>query len=636
MYSPNVIRYGREEPLPVAHTLRAGPLTMLYENGFLRRIRFGSHEVLRMIYHAVRDHNWATAPCTIEEETIDQQEDSFRIRYSCRCATGPIDFRWHCEIIGEPDGTLQFSIDGQAHSEFRRNRVGFCVLHPVQECAGELCLLTHPDGSRSQAVFPVTISPHQPFLNIREMEWPVAVGGSAVLWFVGDVFETEDQRNWSDASYKTYCTPLSRPFPVTLQPGDRVQQTLELRLKIPAAPGLFSAEPVSAVTIETGSKAVPIPPIGLSVGREPFDEDAVLLLKKAHIHHLRVEIDLREPNWPADFRKAVGEARAVGAGLELVLFFNQLASFELYGFLKEITDHDLIYSVLLLSNFAKTTPASLIEQVEGPLRQALPQALIGAGTNAFYTELNRFTPPAGRLDFFSYSINPQAHAFDNRTLVENLEAQADSVRDTHGWISRVHVSPVTFRPRFNPDATGDDPVSDPTRMPFAVDPRQMSLFGAAWTVGSLKRLIQAGADSITYFEAVGEKGILQGSSASRFTGQFHAAAGTVFPVYWVLRAVNEFRNGSCLPTTSSDPLRVESLHLTDGHRNRLILCNLTSELQTVIRPVPGPVSVRVLDESVSVEAGLTPAVYAYKAGKELETGAETLTLEPYAVWFLDF
>lgn len=29
--------------------------------------------------------------------------------------------------------------------------------------------------------------------------------------FEGDVFEMEDQRNWTDASYKTYCTPWGCP-----------------------------------------------------------------------------------------------------------------------------------------------------------------------------------------------------------------------------------------------------------------------------------------------------------------------------------------------------------------------------------------------------------------------------------------
>ena len=37
---------------------------------------------------------------------------------------------------------------------------------------------------------------------------------------------------------------------------------------------------------------------------------------------------------------------------------------------------------------------------------------------------------------------------------------------------------------------------DPDELPAAVDQRQMSLFGAAWTTGSLRSLAFGGADSI--------------------------------------------------------------------------------------------------------------------------------------------
>lgn len=42
------------------------------------------------------------------------------------------------------------------------------------------------------------------------------------------MFETEDQRNWTDASFKTYGTPLDRPFPVAVSPGEEVHQRVRL------------------------------------------------------------------------------------------------------------------------------------------------------------------------------------------------------------------------------------------------------------------------------------------------------------------------------------------------------------------------------------------------------------------------
>src|SRR4051794_871857 len=56
----NVLRWGRTEDQPESLSLRAGPLSLRYEEGGLRYIRLGDREVLRRVYVAVRDRNWGT------------------------------------------------------------------------------------------------------------------------------------------------------------------------------------------------------------------------------------------------------------------------------------------------------------------------------------------------------------------------------------------------------------------------------------------------------------------------------------------------------------------------------------------------------------------------------------------------
>ena len=41
----------------------------------------------------------------------------------------------------------------------------------------------------------------------------------------------EDQRNWTDASFKTYGTPLKNPSPVEVKAGTKISQTFALTLK---------------------------------------------------------------------------------------------------------------------------------------------------------------------------------------------------------------------------------------------------------------------------------------------------------------------------------------------------------------------------------------------------------------------
>ena len=80
--------------------------------------------------------------------------------------------------------------------------------------------------------FPLLISPHQPFKDLGAISWEPTADLKATVAFAGETFETEDQRNWTDASFKTYCTPLERPFPVEIETGSLVDQRITVELRI--------------------------------------------------------------------------------------------------------------------------------------------------------------------------------------------------------------------------------------------------------------------------------------------------------------------------------------------------------------------------------------------------------------------
>jgi hypothetical protein len=89
-----------------------------------------------------------------------------------------------------------------------------------------------------------------------------------------------------------------------------------------------------------------------------------------------------------------------------------------------------------------------------------------------------------------FSVNPQVHAFDNATLVENLRGLKyviESAVEIAGG-RPIAVSPLTFRPRYQAGATRTPGGPAPDSLPLQVDARQTSLFGAGWTACSLKYL----------------------------------------------------------------------------------------------------------------------------------------------------
>ncbi len=632
--------YGSDQPLPEQIELRAGPLTMLYEQGRLRRIRLGDQDVLQMIYAAVRDHNWGTILGELSDVRMEIGPDSFEIAYQSRHRRDAIDFSWDGTIVGTPDGVITFTFDGEAHAAFLRNRIGFCVLHG-QHCAGQECEIEHTDGTLEKGVFPALISANQPFKDMRAITHELQDGLKARVSFEGDVFEMEDQRNWSDASYKTYCTPLERPYPARVDKGDWVRQTVRLEL-VGAARESAQAESGLPLVFSRSGEIARLPPIGLCYpsAAVALSEKQIERLRQLNLGHLRVDMRLSEHGAAGVFQEGNALAKALAVPLEVALFLSDDAGSELSKLAGWVEAQSArVVRFLVFHHKLKTTTSRWVELARSILGRF--GAPVGAGTDAFFTEINRYRPPTDALDFVGYSMNPQMHAFDNLTLAENLAAQRETVKSARALSGGrpVVVGPVTFKMRWNPDEFAPPPSSLTGELPRNVDPRQMSLFGAGWTLGSLQALAESGASSLTYFETSGWLGVIENDSGSPLPDMFPSYAGGVFPVYHVFADVGEFSHSEVLLSQSSDPLKVNGLLLRNKDRRRLQLANLTERPQVVDCPdAVRSVTVKHLDASNVRQAMQTPEVFRVQPGQSLPNGEKGVRVElgPFALATLDW
>jgi hypothetical protein len=645
MLPTRIIYYGRDEPLPEQLPLCAGPLLLVYEEGDLRHIRLGEREILRRIYVAVRDCTWGTVLPRFSNVKKEISSDSFHITYEVANQRGEIDFFWRGTITGDKQGTITFVMDGEARSTFRKNRIGFCVLHPICGCAGQSCRVEHIDGSVETSQFPYHISPHQPFVDLRSISHEVAPGVSAEVGFEGEIFETEDQRNWTDASYKTYCPPLRLPFPAEIKAGTHISQSITLRLKgtVPVTPSETASDGI-LFTIGPGAP-VPLPRIGLGIGshRRPLSPRALTRLRALNLAYLRVDLRLALPDHNNQLRRATMEAGELRVPLEAAVFLSQEAEEELRR-LRALVNQlkPAIARWLIFHVGEKSTAEKWVNLARQSLAGCDPRAKMGAGSNTYFAELNRGRPPVRVLDLVSYSINPQVHAFDNTSLVENLAAQASTVESARQFAGKVPiaVSPVTLKPRFNPNATGPEPEPAPGELPSQVDVRQMSLFGAGWTLGSLKHLAESGIYGVTYYETTGWRGVMETDQGSPLPEKFRSLPGAVFPLYHVLADASEFTGGEVVPSTSGAPLAVDGLVLRRKGRTRILLANLTDKDQRVrihgAEPLK-PARVKRLDETCAESAMTLPEVFRAQVGERLEAGHDGLEvpLRPYAVARID-
>ena len=263
---------------------------------------------------------------------------------------------------------------------------------------------------------------------------------------------------------------------------------------------------------------------------------------------------------------------------------------------------------MLFSVNEPVTAEAVLATAPDILRKALPQTRIGAGTNYNFTELNRNRLATTGLDFISYSVHPQVHAFDNRSMVETLDTQGDTVQTAGTFVGSVpiHVSPVTLRQRVNPYA--HDPKDRVQTNNQKADPRQPSLWAAGWTLGSIKYLAEAGAAAITYFQTAGHQGII-------------SADGQLYPLGLLLSAVQNFRGGQVIRTEASQPLTCSTLLLTANTHRCWLVANHSDQSITVQLP-----------ETVQGGYRIT-LVPAQRMELDL-TDVSRLTLEPFGTWVL--
>ena len=195
--------------LPEAVELHAGPLALEYRAGEISNIVLGRHPVVQRIYAAIRDRDWGTIPHVISNERVNQTRDAFHVSFDAENRQGDIDFAWHADITGDALGNISFLFDGNVRRTFRTCRTGLCILHPLETCAGKACKVEKEGGLEVDGVFPqhVVFGEMPPFLDMTGMTYAVTPSTRVRLRFEGDLFEMEDQRNWTDPPFKTFCTP---------------------------------------------------------------------------------------------------------------------------------------------------------------------------------------------------------------------------------------------------------------------------------------------------------------------------------------------------------------------------------------------------------------------------------------------
>ncbi len=196
----------------MTRTLSCGPARLVLEGDRLRHLHLDGVEAIRGLSFLVRDRDWGTVAPRIDDLRLSDGPDGPRIAWTARYDMGTGSVRAALTVDLTPDGLTARAVIG-AEGQVWTNRTGFTLLHPITGVAGAPVTVDHADGPPEQARFPALIAPWQPFMDITGLTHQ-AGGWRVHCRFDGDIFEMEDQRQWGDASFKTYNRPWRGPGPI--------------------------------------------------------------------------------------------------------------------------------------------------------------------------------------------------------------------------------------------------------------------------------------------------------------------------------------------------------------------------------------------------------------------------------------
>lgn len=665
--SAAVTLYGTEQPPAPVRAFTQGPLSFDLEAGKLRYIRVAGIEVIRSIAFVVRGPGWESPAPRISDLEARKDASGLDIRYNALYETpgGQIEIAAHIQAPTKPSplsGGLIFEAEARALTDFTTARTSFCILHPAT-VAGRPLAITRPDETVEQARFPDMISAHQPFMNIRALTHEAASGVKVTVRMEGDIWEMEDQRNWTDASFKTYGRPRDIPWPYIIAKGETVVQRTLLSFEDASgeyAPGEAarggdaSAAPAAAraetVDITLGAATIgELPMLALAISPEEASHALAAATRLSAAPAQLIGWYEHGVQGLGDLKAYAALARELGTpvGLELVLPCKAPPAEELAEAAALLRQAALAPASITpiqapMTKWVLKPPEELglpgFAQLYGAARKAFPGIPVGAGVTSNFTELNIDRPGLDTADYVTHATAGVIHEPDDRSVMETLETLPHifrSVRAIAGGIP-YRLGPSAIGMRYNPYGKTVEANQANIRTTFAhQDPRQRALFGAAFAVGYLARAAEAGLEMICFGAPTGPFGLIYRRMIYPqpwFDGQAFPgpAAAPVYPLYHPLMAVAAAKGAQVLPVRSSDEKRVLGLCYERAGEGRMLwLANLTSEPQTLRLPGADGMTARILDGASFAAAARDPARFAAAAPRPL--AGESFRLEPYGV-----
>jgi hypothetical protein len=410
------------------------------DSGQLRYLRVGPYELLRGIYGSVRRPDWGTVVPQIEDFKVDQHRDSFSCTFVAHHQDDVMDFTWKGTITGKLiDQThieIEYVLEGTIEKDTMTNRLGLCLLHPAS-LQGKPVEIEHKSEACEMMEFPTFIKPDQPFKDTKAISYEVKKGIGIRVELSGDGFETEDQRNYGDCSYKTYCHWQEWGSPYKVAKGTIVRNVAKMTI---STAGYANEE---AIPVATSGE---LPSLGTLFDRQMALPEMESLKKMGFTHAQSTMEGLKS-------------AKLIGGPVYLQ---TQTATVP--------TDLSPTDGIL----FSPSGQWKKLSDVRGAKKYIQ--------TKGWFIEMNGSRPDFDGIDGAALGLQPKTHQFDSETMMECawvIPDQATSAR---------HLGAKSI-------------ITGPIRLSDKPDDRTNGIEASLFALAAVVNSVKAKVDALTFFDA---------------------------------------------------------------------------------------------------------------------------------------
>jgi hypothetical protein len=468
----------------------------------IRNVTYQGAQIIDLLYTAIRPWDWSTLDPDEHNEVVEISGENCLITITDNFV-GSMQGKTVLNL--QPNGkfSVYYQLTGLGKFEIQRWGVCFC-LHTgdwmgskVSASGNTYSLLKEISPQRvidgvTQGLFPAS----------NDMYFVAPDKRSLKVESTGKVLEAEDQRNWTDNTYKIYSGSLAEPRPFVIEKGAQWEQRVEFEVTPPATSPLDGSKIIA-------TEIAALPRIGVQFNGEPIlpSDDLEKALFILDIDHIRIN----EESLTA--QKIVTVSKS-GLTLEAALLSSNDGA-ELAKEVEHLSARVPAGSRLLIHRQNR----QIVQEKDLPNNETLNTYI--PGSDAYLVDLHREKFEFG--DAVSYSMVPTVHSTDPETIFKTLYTQKESIEFAQKFVAQqVSVSPITFSTRGNPE-TGHLRQNRITFAQPGTAEQIKELRAAAWTLGSIYALASAGAYSGTWHELCGEYGIIYNEgSAVKFSPTFHA------------------------------------------------------------------------------------------------------------------